>query len=296
MPNKNNSLLTRAESYLANALRSEDLPAITPYSFFCRLQTMYGEGRNLYLRHSQPSLDDYFRFVKKMYKAGLIRYDRDYGKRLIRVLEVSERSIGDVICLADPLCYISHLSAMQRWGLTNRAPRVLTYTRPDKNTAAAMRAKIMVDSSYPLPPKRVQLKNIQHPDKVREIPLHVFDSKNVGAYVRIPDTSTRIATIGQTFLDMLQHPRQCGGMPHVLDIYEEHAHHWTDEIVNAVETCSSNLVKSRAGYILEERLGFSDRRIESWKSFTQRGGSRKLDPQKNYSPIYSETWMISVNV
>ena len=287
---------TRAESYLANAIKLESLPAITPFAFFCKLQTMYGEGKNLYLKHNSPNSADYKRFIKQLYKSGSIRYDTDYGTRLIRVLDVSEQSPEDIVCLADSLCYISHLSAMQRWGLTDRSPKSLMFTRPDRKTATATYAEIMEQSSYPLPPKHLRLHHIVHPDTVRRTSIQVFESKNTGAYAKIPGTNTQVATIGQTFLDMLQHPSRCGGMPHVLDVFDEHAVRWSNEIINAVETCNSSLVKSRAGYIMEERLGVSDNIIDSWKMFSQRGGSRKLDPGKDYQPIYSDTWMISINV
>ena len=291
-----NKSKTRAESYLANAIKLESLPAITPYVFFCKLQTMYGEGQNLYLKHSSPSSPDYKRFIKKLYKSGLIRYDTDYGIRLIRVLDVPERLPEDIVCLADSLCYMSHLSAMQRWGLTDRSPKSLMFTRPDRKSATAIYAKIMAKSSYPLPPKHLHLHQIAHPDTVRGLSLQVSESKNVGSYAKIPGTNTNVATIGQTFLDMLQHPSRCGGMPHILDVFEEHAVRWSNEIINAVETCNSSLVKSRAGYVMEERLGVSDKIIDTWKMFSQRGGSRKLDPGKDYQPIYSDTWMISINV
>ena len=287
---------TRTETYLANSLRLEGLPTITPYSFFCKLQAMYEESQNLYLKHDSPNSADYSRFIKKLYKSGLVRYDNDYGNRLIRILDVSEQSPGDIVCLADPLCYISHLSAMQQWGLTDRSPRFLMFTRPDRKTATALYTKIMGNSQYPLPPKHLRLHHIVHPDTVRGLSLRVFESKSSGAYAKAPGTNVRVATIGQTFLDMLRHPRWCGGMVHVLDVYDEHAVRWSEEIINAVETCNSNLVKSRAGYILEERLGVSDKLIDSWKTLSQRGGSRKLDPLKDYAPVYSDTWMISINV
>lgn len=289
--------LTPAEKYLEERLVSNGQAAITQYAFFRLLQVMYREERAILgLKNSEPSLKDHFRWRTNLYKAGLIRYDRDYKTRLLRVLDVSVHSAAEIICLADPLCYISHLSAMQRWGLTNRAPKILTCTRPVKETATAQLAEIMAKHPDPLPPEHVRLRFIGHPEKVRGQTLHVTESKNAGACVTLPGTKVRMATIGQTFLDMLQHPRQCGGMPHVLDIYSEQALNWTEEIISTVDSCDNSLVKSRAGYILEQRLRINDKRVESWKNLVQRGGSRKLDPCKDYAPDYSETWMISLNV
>ena len=291
-----NKKLTRAENYLLAALRATNLAAITPYRFFRLLEAMYREGQNLYLRYDQSMLDHYLRVVKNLIKANQIRRDNDYGVRLIRILDAHERSAEEIVCLADPLCYISHLSAMQRWGLTDRSSRVLTCTRPDRETANARFAEIMAEDPGPLPPERVRLRYIGHPETVRGRRLHVTESVKAGACVNIPGTGERLATIGQTFLDMLQHSRQCGGMSHVLDIYDKYALDWIEEIITAVDSCNSDPAKIRAGYLLEERLEIKDERIESWKNLAQRGGSRTLDPSKSYAPVYSETWMISLNV
>ena len=162
--------------------------------------------------------------------------------------------------------------------------------------ANAQLAEIMANDPGLLPPERVRLHFITHPKRVRGRLLHMVESKKAGACVNVPNTNIRLATIGQTFLDMLQHPRQCGGMSHVLDIYDKYALDWTEEIITSVDSSNSNLAKVRAGYILEEHLGIDDKRIESWKVLVQRGGSRKLDPGKDYTPNHSKTWMISINV
>ena len=292
-----NQRLTRAENYLIAALRATNLPAVTPYKLFRLVEAIYQEGQNLYLKHDQPDLSDYLRFVKNLVKAKQIRYDNDYGRRLIRILDAPEHSGEEMVCLVDPLCYVSHLSAMQRWGLTDRSPRALTCTRlPRGKSANAQLVEAMSKDPGSLPPKRVRLHFITHPKRVRGRLLHMIESKKAGACVSVPNTNIRLATIGQTFLDMLQHPRQCGGMSHVLDIYDKYALDWTEEIITFVDSCNSNLAKVRAGYILEEHLGIDDKRIESWKVLVQRGGSRKLDPGKEYAPNHSKTWMISINV
>ena len=71
---------------------------------------------------------------------------------------------------------------------------------------------------------------------------------------------------------------------------------WIGQIISAVEEENASIVKVRAGYILSERLGIADPRIEAWKAFAQRGGSRKLDPDAPYAPVFSGAWMLSLNV
>ena len=289
--------LTRAGRYLAESLRKYGKPILTRFEFFWMIHRMYrkASGKRLYLRRDTPSRDDYDRLKSSLKKASVIRADQDYKKYALRVLAISDLPAENIVCLIDPTCYISHLSAMQRWGLTNRSPRALILTRPDRKTAGdqlrTMAEAMGEDDTNPFfPPKPVD-----HRPRVRNRPIRIYQSKTSGTFVRIRGEHARLSTIGQTFLDMLQKPNLCGGMSHVLDVWEEHAETYLDEIFTAVDTATSGVVKCRAGYILEERLGLHHRRIEPWTAFNQRGGSRKLDPAKDYAAAYSEKWMISIN-
>ena len=288
--------LTRAEYYLVDLLKAKGQSVVTHYEFFRLIQIIYRECKEFYLKHDTPTEKDHRRFLRSLHRAGVIKYDEDYGSRLIRILVVSEQSTEEVVCFADPLCYVSHLSAMHRWGLTDRSSYALICTRPDRKTSTVQLTNMMSNHLESLPPKRVRLKHIGHPQTVRNRPLRIFESKTTGVSIKLRGTGIRISTIGQTFLDMLQHPELCGGMAHAMDIYEEHASTWLGEIIASVDSATSKLVKSRAGYILEERLGFRHKKFEIWKNLGQRGGSRKLDPTKAFAPVYSETWMISLNV
>ena len=288
--------LTRAEDYLVDLLKAKGQSVVTHYEFFRLIQTIYREGRELNFNYDTPTEKDYRRFLRSLHRSGVMKYDEDYGSRLIRILVVPEQSTEEVVCVADPLCYVSHLSAMHRWGLSDRSSKALICTRPDRKASTVQLTNMMSNNLDSLPPKRVRLNYIGHPKSVRNRPLRIFESKTAGVSIKLRGTGIRISTIGQTFLDMLQHPELCGGMAHALDIYEEHASTWLGEIIASVDSASSKLVKSRAGYILEERLGFHHKNFETWKDLGQRGGSRKLDPTKAFDSIYSETWMISLNV
>ena len=289
--------LTRADKYLADLLEKNGKPIITQFEFFRIIRQVYRESysKKLYLRRKIPDYDDYSRLRSKLNMAGVIRPDRDYRTRVLRVLAVSDLPAENITCLVDPTCYVSHLSAMQRWGLTDRNPAALILTRPDRKTAAAqlqtMAEGLDEDGTNPF-----RLNIVGHPPRVRNRAVHVYQSKTAGKSVPIRGEDARLSTIGQTFLDMLQKPDLCGGMSHVLDVWEEHAETFLDEVVTAVDTATRGLIKSRAGHILEERLGLRHQRIESWREFSQRGGSRKLDPAKGYAAMYSEKWMISLNV
>lgn len=288
---------TRASSYLAGLLEENDKPILTQFDFLQIIRQMYKESpaKKLYLRHDTPSREDYFRLRSNLNSQGVIGPDRDYGTRVIRVLAVSDLSAEGIICLVDPTCYISHLSAMQRWGLTDRRPDALMLTRPDRKTATIHLREYMAKTLRKGETNFFPLKIVGHPASVRHRAVRIHESKTAGAFLKNRGDGVSLSTIGQTFLDMLQRPDLCGGMSHVLDVWEEHAKTYIEEIVAAIGTAKSGLVKSRAGYILEERLGLHHREIESWKKYAQRGGSRKLDPSKKFAPDYSEIWMISLN-
>lgn len=290
--------LTLAGGHLAALLKENGKPVLSQFDFFRIIRRMYREssGKRLYLRSSTPKRADYVRLRSMLQNAGVIGTDPDYRARAIRVLSISDLPAEDIVCLIDPTCYVSHLSAMQRWGLTNRSPDALALTRPDRKTAAerllAYRTEVMGEDGADAFPLSI----IGHPVSVRDRVVRVYETRAAGAHLTIRGSNVRLATIGQTFLDMLQRPGLCGGMPHVLESWEEHGRIYLDEIVAAVDTAASGLVKSRAGYILEERLGLHHRGIKRWKALGRRGGSRKLDPAKSFAPTFSETWMLSLNV
>ena len=290
--------LTRAAAYLADQLEANNKPVLPHFHFFQIVLNMYRDssGEKLYLRRPVPDSDDISRLKQILKAAGAIGNDRDYGSRIVRVLTVSDLPAEDIVCLVDPTCYVSHLSAMQRWGLTDRTPRVLALTRPDRATSIAalrnyMSEALNGDESNPYP-----LRLTQHPHRVRRRSVALYESKTADQFIANRGTDVRLSTIGQTFLDTLQRPDLCGGMAHVLDVWEEHASTYLEDVVAAVDRTTKPLLKSRAGYILEERLGLTHPSIERWKEFGQRGGSRKLDPTVDFAPTYSETWMISLNV
>ena len=292
--------LTFAAKYLAELLEENTKPVVDPLEFFRITRRMYreGAGKRLFLRPHTSSYHARLQFNLK--KARVIRPDQDYERRGLRVLAIPDLPAENITCLMDPTCYVSHLSAMQRWGLTNRNPDALMLTRPDNKTASVrLRARteaLAEGDSIPSKLKAILHRRTRHPPRVRNRAVRVHESTLAGASLEIRGDSVRLSTIGQTFLDMLQEPNLCGGMSHILDVWEEHAQTYLDEIVAAVDTATRGIVKIRAGHILEERQGLWHRRVEAWRAFCQRGGSRKLDPTRDYAPTYSEKWLISLNV
>ena len=289
--------LTIAGARLVELIEELGRPVLRPFEFFLQVERLYDERgqRRLYLRADHPDAEECRRLRHNLTAAGLIAADRDYGSRIIRVLSVSDRPAEAIATLLDPTCHVSHLSAMQRWGLTNRRPEALHLTRPSRALALARLREhhAAFYEAHEQPPFEPIL--VAHPDRVRRRPIHLLQTKEAGLSIVSRSDGVRVATIAQTLLDTLLRPDLCGGMAHVIDVWAEHVEAHLDEVADLVDRAPSAIAKSRAGHILEERLGLAPPILDSWKALAQRGGSRKLDPARPFSPEYSEAWMISLN-
>jgi predicted transcriptional regulator of viral defense system len=95
---------------------------------------------------------------------------------------------------------------------------------------------------------------------------------------------------------MLRNPELCGGINHVIDVFEEHGSKYLRLITDDIDQNGAPIDKVRAGYILDELMGIDSEVVESWISFAQRGGSRKLDSSSEYIEDWSDRWQVSLNV
>ncbi|WP_039390451.1 type IV toxin-antitoxin system AbiEi family antitoxin domain-containing protein [Novosphingobium decolorationis] len=287
---------------IARMLEEADLPLVTEYQLYQRVQPLLAAGQysgerilRLPTYWSQPQLRA---MIRTLEKRRVLAPDEDFKAGVWRVVQAAAAPTAEeAICLVDPFSYISHLSAMQRYGVTDRSPEALHVTTPARTLWTHMRDVQMAEdyegelAGSLLP----QLSKIGIREQVRRRQVIIHESKHPAEPVPIAGSVSRIATIGRVFVDMLDQPQLCGGIRHVLDCYDRHAEQWFDEIVAAVDTTDSPIVKVRAGYILDEMLGLSHPNINGWTRCAQRGGSRKLDPQAPYGHVFSEKWMIALN-
>ena len=126
--------------------------------------------------------------------------------------------------------------------------------------------------------------------------MQVYNTERSGVSRISPGSFTRVASIGQIFADMMQAPDLCGGMSHVLSVWDEHAAAYLQLILDTVDSYCSDLGKRRAGYILEERLKMSHPLVDKWKSIVFLDAGGKLDPSKEYGIQTSEKWNLAINV
>lgn len=287
---------------LAELVEEKGRPALQSFEFFELVERLHSEreARGLQRLSGQADTNSAGRFRRALVKRDIIVPDRDYTGVALRVLAVRDASAEGIATLLDPTCYVSHLSAMQRWGFTDRSPRALHLTRPDR-AEARKRLYAFHDKFFASHKPASHYAGyvpvlVTHPEEVRRRPVSLLETKQSGENLVSRSDGVRVASVAQTFLDTLLRPDLCGGMGHVLDVWAEHALAHLEDVVRAVDTAPTAIAKVRAGYILEERLELSHPTVTSWRKHAQRGGSRVLDPDQPFAPTFSETWMLSLNV
>lgn len=301
MPEPSAIPLTKA---LAITLGQFKQPIVTKYQLGIQIFTLYRlksfQGIPLQLKKDSPELSDFNRYLRQLTDTGIIVPFPQFKGSVFSILGKDTESEWEIACSIDPFGYISHLSAMEYHGLTDRLPKMIFLSSPDpKNWKKFAQEKMLKDlgdnlsdySNCNFP----SLTRINFPKIGRQY-VHRHSSIHYGAYKNVQGKMLRVSTIGRTFLDMIRSPDLCGGIYHVLDIYKEQSFNYLDLIVDEVERHGGPIDKVRVGYILDERCNFKHNTIDSWTKFVQRGGSRKLDNTQEYSSRYSPKWSISLNI
>lgn len=282
-------------------------PVVTLYQIAVIVFSLYNvgsyKGQELTkLKKTRAVRSDCTRIIKNLVAVGILSESQSVRhSQVFNVLGSERGEPTEIICSIDPFGYISHLSAMEWHGLTDRVSRTLFYSSPPsqswKRFAWAKMQKDVGDRyiqdymAQQLP--QLTRLNIK---KIGRTLIHRYSSEHLGAFTSIQNRHLRVSSIGRTFLDMIREPDLCGGIHHVLDVYEQHSTHYLDLIVDEIDRHGRIIDKVRAGYVLDERTDQSDPRIDKWTKFVQRGGSRKLHAGSPYSPDHSEKWCLSTNI
>lgn len=293
---------------LTLSLGAINLPVITQYQIGLTIHKLYKEksykGENIdRLQKKYADKEELIKYRDELLEQGVLQpYERGLPPTIYSLVGRSTNPVEDIVCTVDPFAYISHLSAMSHHGLTNRIPINLYISSPTnkkwKENALAQMGKDLGSelSIY----RQNGLPLLHHPsfEKVDKTNIERFSSVHWdwGAYKNIRRRHMRVSTIGRTFLDMLRNPNLCGGIAHVLEVYDNYAETYLRLITDEISQHGKPVDKVRAGYILDERLDIKDVTVDSWVQYAQRGGSRKLDASEEYIPKWSDKWCLSLNV
>lgn len=289
---------------LAQELGRKQQPVITSYQLGKLIFNAYVHNSigdvSLNLKKSLPEKTQYNSVLSDMLNTGVLTKFSGLSGNYFKILGMTDASAEEVICSIDPFCYLSHLSAMSYHGITDRLPRTVFVSSPSTKEWKYFANEQMKKDLNELYESYIEQRFPQitrpRPEKIAGRIVEFKHSSHLGAYRNIQGKSLRVSTIGRTFLDMLRDPELCGGMQHVIDVYKEYSKQYLRQIIDEVDTHGKDIEKARAGFILENEIGASDTRIDVWQSKVQRGGSRKLDPNNEYSPFFSERWAISLNL
>ena len=288
---------------LTLSLGELDSPVVTHYQLGLILYRLYNKkeykGESINLTKSAADSNDLSKYLNDLLDDGVLDEPRAFPSGVYSLLGRSSENIDGVMCSIDPFCYLSHLSAMAYHGITNRIPAKLFISSPspkDWKVAAVARMQKDLKSDYEAY-YRSGLPRLARMDikKIRKTDIQRFNSKHLGAFKKIKGEPIRVSSIGRTFLDMLRNPELCGGINHVLEVFDEYAKKYLRLITDEIDQNGKPIDKVRAGYILDERLELGNDIIEQWTEFAQRGGSRKLDASAEYMPRWSDKWLISIN-
>lgn len=295
-----------ATKALTTYLGELDQPVVTDYQIAVFLFRAYKDRKykDIPVKSSASSLsrDIFKKKIVQFCTTGVLSYHRSFsGNRVYSIMGKRGFDPGDIACAVDPFAYVSHLSAMDYHGLTNRIPSTLYISSPNpKLWSEFAQQKMEKDLGDQLQeyiesglPKLLRIAK----NKIDKTPLSLHCSSHLGAFKLVRGRSIRVSTLGRTFLDMVREPSLCGGIRHCIDVYKEHGALYKSLIIDELNQHGTQIEKSRVGYILEEVVGtVGDPSLKEWARHVQRGGSRKLDPASEYEPIYSERWCISINV
>lgn len=203
-----------------------------------------------------------------------------------------------IVCSVNPFCYVSHISAMEWHGLTDRIPKLIHITTcSSRKFRSFVSEKMFSDFGNYRSEVKAKLRNKFEVKAIngKEIIEHETD-KFINKKAISGTGGVKVSTIGETFLTMIREPDCCGGISHVIDVFENFGEKFKILIIKEVDKNGTKIDKCRAGYILDEHLGCKHKTIDEWAiSSVGRGGSRKLVASEPYSDRFSEKWCISIN-
>ena len=293
----------KAVKAITLSLGNLDQPVISKYQFGLAVNKIYRSkiygGETVNLQKDCAEKSDIAKYLNLLIDEGILSPHKTLSN-IFTLLGRSDGDPGDIACTVDPFCYVSHLSAMSYHGLTNRIPEKLFISSPPtsiwRSFAKRKMQKDLGDDFDIYCENGLPILVRTHMNRINKIDLYRLNSKHLGAYKNVRGRPLRVSTIGRTFLDMLRNPELCGGINHVLDVFDEYGEKYLRLITDDIDKNGGPIDKVRAGYILDERLGINNDVINGWSSFAQRGGSRKLDSSSEYIPEWSDKWQISLNV
>lgn len=278
--------------------------AISSLELFQQFCILFNNRQYLDKEISLPktaSLDNRFlTFTKSLKAEGFTHVKKHF------ILDKSKDvTPASIICSIYPSTYISYLSAMRFYSITDRLPKItqlITPTRSEWKEQTQMEMFVfnhLYDWNIDVIPSYKKY-TIPFPNPINgqilNFPCETYSKSHLSPYIQMSD-GTRVIVIGNLFVEMLENPINCGGIDHVLDTYINFGMIFKKEIFTALPKYS-NLTQAKVGFIFEQLLGLKNNDFLNKIKSNQkdiRGGSRKFISFESYNDVYSPEWNISLN-
>lgn len=246
------------------------------------------------------------RTVRTLNREGLV--EPLQGKVLYKVTSPYARENVNIYELANeayPFGVLSHSSAMEIYQLTDqRSRKIHLYEGPSAPGEVVKRTD--VGSAEALVPPGTEMEDWRMHPLPRSVRVESYDGYTIVTHSlkddwffgheisRVQGVEVRCTDVERTLIDGLRHPTRSGGMNEVFRAWVR-ADPSTDKLVEYADRFGQLILYQRIGFVME-MLGMEHRDLEYWKEEkAPRGGSRVLNPERDFSPEYSEEWNLSIN-
>ena len=300
-----------------------ELDVITRQQLFLKyLEILFADNiydRNLEKIRSFPNLEfyklcDYL--IDERVLIGFNHNSRGYSYFIKKgTTPTSEMAISALY----PLGFLSHLSAMNLYALSNTKSSGIYFTCPNRSDWKKLCLKNIkkrfkgLSIAMPVSNKYIEIngfifstQSILDPYPNQKILEEAGSNK---ALIIINKKSSvesewwnncHIQNIVDLYLDMLKAPHYCGGISHVLKIYQDHLiedQKLLSDILDILDKTGSIIDKARVGCILNKVFAIESSQLDKWKfeQIGKRGSSRKLFSNFEFDSFFDEEWNISIN-
>lgn len=228
---------------------------------------------------------------------SLFKVTSPYARRSLNIYELASE--------AYPLDILSHSSALEIHRLTDQRSRVIHLSEGTASPDTVVKQTSREGSNIIVPagttpeewrthtlPRRVRMKSYED----FTIETHRLKKDWVFGHgiTSVQGVSVRCTDVERTLIDGLRQPSYCGGLSEVFRAWVR-SDPDPNLLVNYTERLDQLILYQRVGFVME-KLGMHHDHFTRWKAEkSPRGGSRVLNPDKEYASSYSEEWNLSIN-
>lgn len=204
-------------------------------------------------------------------------------------------SVWHVIGECHPTSYFSHASAIAMHGLTNEFPSSLTVSVDSGQGGDRLPLGTMPEDWIEFPRPKGTM-----PERLLGLDISWIRSSRTGraGVVVMPAEGQAVyaTDLERTLIDSLIAPARSGGIQHVFEAWRSAGSRLDpSRMITHVEALGGVLLRQRIGFMLEH-IGFRDQRLDRWRGESSRGGSARLVASREFSPVHSARWNLSLNV